>query len=116
MLINGRERNVAAEAFRKAIEDLKRELGIADETVAWANTYADVDTILGTVQQAKEKYSDASKDHSGTRAWLEKFSGRVMYYSKVFDALAQHHPEYVALAWGAVKLVLMVSHLCLLAC
>jgi hypothetical protein len=32
-----------------------------------------------------------------------------MYYGKVFDTLAQHHPEYVALAWGAVKLVLMVS-------
>ena len=32
-----------------------------------------------------------------------------MYYGKVLDMLAQHHPEYVALAWGTVKLVLTVS-------
>lgn len=31
-----------------------------------------------------------------------------MYYGGVLDALSQHHPEYVALAWGAVKFVLMV--------
>jgi hypothetical protein len=113
---NDRKRDVAAEAFCKAIEDLKKELSIADETTAWADTHAGVHTILETVHRAKKKYHDASKDHSGTRAWLEKFSGRVMYYGKVFDALAQHHPEYVALAWGAVKFVLMVWHLCLLAC
>jgi len=38
-----------------------------------------------------------------------------MYYGKVLDMLAQHHPEYVALAWGTVKLVLtvrLVSFLC----
>jgi hypothetical protein len=26
-----------------------------------------------------------------------------MYYANIFDVLAQHHPEYVALAWGAMK-------------
>ncbi|KAH3997541.1 hypothetical protein HBI13_109690 [Parastagonospora nodorum] len=100
-------RNVAAEAFQKAVEDLKKELSVADQTAAWASNHSDVEAILGTVLLAKEKYRDASKDHTGTRAWLEKFSGRVIYYGKVFDALAQHHPEYVALAWGAVKFVLM---------
>lgn len=38
-----------------------------------------------------------------------------MYYSPVFDMLTQHHPEYVALAWGSVKFVLMVSFVSLLA-
>lgn len=31
-----------------------------------------------------------------------------MYYGRVFDTLAQHHPEYVALAWGTIKLVFVV--------
>ncbi|KAG9190518.1 hypothetical protein G6011_08606 [Alternaria panax] len=29
-----------------------------------------------------------------------------MYYGKIMDTLAQHHPEYVALVWGAMKFVL----------
>jgi hypothetical protein len=36
-----------------------------------------------------------------------------MYYGPVFDMLSQHHPEYVALAWGSVKFVLMVGLLLL---
>jgi hypothetical protein len=107
-LLRLRNRNIAAEAFRKAVNDLKNELQIADSTVAWLDGQANIENILGTVDGAKEKYDERSKDHSGTRAWLEKFSSRVMIYGKVFDALAQHHPEYVALAWGAVKFVLMV--------
>jgi hypothetical protein len=90
------------------VDDLEKELKASEETTKWANSHADAEAILEAVQEAKQKYHDESKSHSGTRAWLEKFSGRVMYYTKVFDALAQHHPEYVALAWGSVKFVLMV--------
>jgi hypothetical protein len=32
-----------------------------------------------------------------------------MFYSQVLDALAQHHPEYVALVWGTLKFLLVVS-------
>ena len=39
---------------------------------------------------------------------LERLSSRIMYYGKVMDTLAQHHPEYVALVWGAMKLILTV--------
>lgn len=75
---------------------------------SWAEHHATIDDIRITVQQAKEKYQEATKEHTAARAWLEKLSCRVMYYGKVFDTLAQHHPEYVALVWGAVKFVLMV--------
>jgi len=33
-----------------------------------------------------------------------------MYYGKIMDTLAQHHPEYVALVWGAMKFVLIVGY------
>lgn len=42
------------------------------------------------------------------RQLLEKLALRIMHYGKVMDSLAQHHPEYVALVWGAFKFVLMV--------
>lgn len=33
-----------------------------------------------------------------------------MVYSDVLDVLAQHHPEYVSLVWGAFKFVFVVSN------
>ena len=35
-------------------------------------------------------------------------SEKLLYYSNVFDVLAQHHPEYVALAWGTLKFLFIV--------
>jgi hypothetical protein len=65
--------------------------------------------IRDTVTQAIDRYNDAKREHTGARIWLEKMSGRILHYGKVLDILAQHHPEYVALAWGAFKFVLIVS-------
>jgi hypothetical protein len=66
-------------------------------------------TTLADVEvEAKREYDATSKDTSSTREWFGKLSSRILYYGKVFDCLAQHHLEYIALAWGAVKLVLMV--------
>jgi len=31
-----------------------------------------------------------------------------MFYSGIMDMLSQQHPEYVALAWGAMKFLLVV--------
>jgi hypothetical protein len=90
------------------VADLKTELNIAGDSAAWVDSHADIEAILGTATHAKQTYDDLPKDHTGTRAWLERCSTRVMYYGKIFDNLAQHHPEYTALAWGAIKLVLMV--------
>jgi hypothetical protein len=75
---------------------------------SWAKNHTTIDEIWVIVQQVKEKYDNKCEEHTGARASMERLSCRVMYYGKVFDSLAQHHPEYVGLAWGAVKLVLMV--------
>jgi hypothetical protein len=91
------------------VDDLRKELKIANDSAASLSSHADVEEFLGAAQMAKKKYDDSSNPHSETRAWLERCSSRVMYYGKIFDTLAQHHPEYVALAWGAVKLVLIVK-------
>jgi acetyl-CoA carboxylase carboxyltransferase component len=91
------------------VDDLEKELKITNHSAVRASSHADVEEFLDAAQEAKRTYDDASIHHSETRVWLEKCSSRVMYYGKVFDTLAQHHPEYVALAWGAVKLVLIVS-------
>jgi hypothetical protein len=69
-----------------------------------------VKDVFSVVETAKKEYEDRSREHkhTGMRQSLERLSSRIMYYSKVMDTLAQHHPEYVALVWGAMKLVLTV--------
>lgn len=45
------------------------------------------------------------------RMWLTGLSEKLLYYGNIFDTLAQHHPEYVALAWGTLKFLFVVSAL-----
>lgn len=64
--------------------------------------------IENTVADAKRKYESKGQKRRKVLKWLSKLSLGLRYYSQVLDMLAQHHPEYVALAWGAVKFVLAV--------
>ncbi|KAF2113903.1 hypothetical protein BDV96DRAFT_600662 [Lophiotrema nucula] len=99
-------RNVAAEAYQNAIRLLKLELGTAGCMPISEEHHASIHDISAVVEKAQQNYTAGQNEHTGARKWLEKLSSRIMYYGRVFDMLAQHHPEYVALAWGAIKLVL----------
>ncbi|CAN9304554.1 unnamed protein product [Alternaria sp. RS040] len=103
-----RNRNIAVEAYQTAIEHLKNELDISLNAPVPSKFNASVKDVFTVVETAKKEYEDRSGEHkhTGMRQSLERLSSRIMYYGKVMDTLAQHHPEYVALAWGAMKLVL----------
>jgi hypothetical protein len=60
------------------------------------------------VREARDKYEKKPKRFQTTRKWLEILSFRILHYARAFDTIASHHQEYVGLAWGAIKLVLMV--------
>jgi hypothetical protein len=60
------------------------------------------------VEKAKREYEAKGQKRRTVLKWLNKLSLGIRYYSQALDMLAQHHPEYVALAWGAIKFVLMV--------
>ena len=103
-----RRRDIVAQAYRRAVADLEAELKITGHANLSPGNHTSIQDVLTIVEKSKQRYDDSSKEHTGARKWLEKLSDRIMYYGKVLDVLAQHHPEYVALAWGAVKLVLTV--------
>ncbi|OBT88776.1 hypothetical protein VE02_02395 [Pseudogymnoascus sp. 03VT05] len=63
-----------------------------------ASNLEDVSNVL---LKARVKYETSKK--SRARVWLSKFSARVVHYGKIIDVMAQHHPEYVSLVWGAMK-------------
>lgn len=69
--------------------------------------FGSLDELNEAVQKAVEKYS-AEHENSRLRKWINKFSQRVMYYGNIMDVVSQHHPEYVSLAWGAMKFVFVV--------
>ncbi|KAH7131793.1 hypothetical protein B0J11DRAFT_547899 [Dendryphion nanum] len=95
------------EAYANAVEHLKIELGLKDGDFLSTGNHATMQDVRDAVDQAKQGYQNASESHSRARKSLEKLATRIMYYGRVFDVLAQHHPEYVALAWGSLKFVLM---------
>ena len=69
------------------------------------NTLADVEAA---VVAAKDRYE--AKSQSRARKALGRFSSGIMYYGNIMDVLAQHHPEYVSLAWGTMKMLFVVSY------
>ena len=74
----------------------------------WLAEKSTMQDVITAVQIARSKYEERSKK-SKVRESLAAFSSRVMYYGAVMDTLSQHHPEYVALAWGSMKLSFVVS-------
>ena len=89
---------------------LKNELGLGKKTDRSPEYHASIQEIQ-VVEDTRRKYE--SEEWNGLPKWLEKLSTRIWYYGQVLDTLAQHHPEYVALAWGSLKFVLIVSFISL---
>ena len=63
--------------------------------------------VITAVQTAQTEY-EARRRKGKAGEYLAAFSSRVMYYGAIMDTLSQHHPEYVSLAWGAMKFLFVV--------
>ncbi|KAF4888075.1 hypothetical protein CGCF415_v013020 [Colletotrichum fructicola] len=70
-----------------------------------------MEDIQALVAGTLESY-EAAKASSKTRGWLQKTSEIICHYGTILDVFVQHHPEYVSLAWGAMKLIFgsVVNH------
>jgi hypothetical protein len=60
------------------------------------------------VDQARAKY-ESTKTGSKARELLQSFSRKVEFYGNILDVFVQHHPEFVSLVWGAMKLLFTVA-------
>jgi hypothetical protein len=56
----------------------------------------------------ERQYVASRSDKMAVLHFARKISSWIMLYGQVLDVLSQHHPEYLALAWGSVKFILMV--------
>jgi hypothetical protein len=98
----------AAEIYKLAILQFGSDLTQDERKVDLAKETASLQDLENVVKVAQKDYG--SSRNKKAKKWLERFSSRLMYYGNIFDILAQHHPEYVALAWGAMKFLFVVSN------
>ncbi|KAH0565970.1 hypothetical protein GP486_000638 [Trichoglossum hirsutum] len=94
----------ARESFEEAVKYFEKELTRDQYKKISLQNHHSIQEVQKAVLDAKKAY-DGSSNKKKVQKWLQKFSSQIMYYGAVLDTLAQHHPEYVALAWGTVKFV-----------
>jgi hypothetical protein len=101
---NTAQTNGAEDAYREALNMFKLDPGLQH-----IQTLDDLKQNLNKAQLKHEQKHEGGK----IGKWIRKFSARICHYGRIFDVLVQHHPEYVSLAWGAMKLLFIVCDLVL---
>ena len=109
VLIADRNRDLAREAYEKAVEYFREEFAGNDDVRRFLVGSTSITEVQNIVEEAKREYEAKGQKRRTALKWLSKLSLGIKHYSHALDMLAQHHPEYVALAWGAIKFVLTVS-------
>lgn len=66
-----------------------------------------LEDLLGAVENARQHYGKQQSE-SKMRRCMEQVTERIHYYGNIMDVFVQHHPEYVSLAWGTMKLLVGV--------
>lgn len=101
--------DIAQKSYEQAVKLLASQFSNAECNEIWMRNKHCMKDVQEAVELAKTRYTNSK--NSKTREWLSWLSSRIMYYGAVLDTLSQHHPEYVSLAWGAMKFVFVVSKL-----
>ncbi len=99
----------AREAFKIAAAKFGAVLSRDARKQDRVNQTSSILELQRLVADAQSKYT-ANHGNGRVRKWLVKLSTRITHYGAILDVLAQHHPEYVALAWGAMKFLFLVGH------
>lgn len=94
-------------AHEEAVALFTKVLTEDEQKRIWCGNHLSMRDLLDALNTSKKVYE--SKPNSKARKWLSIFSSRVIHYGGIMDVLVQHHPEYVSLAWGAMKFLFLVS-------
>jgi hypothetical protein len=106
---SSRYENILREAYENATSIFNAELTGEEKERTLMGKNSTLEDVLQALTAAKARYE--AKHTSKTRKWLGIFSSKVMFYASVLDVLVQHHPEYVSLVWGAMRLLFSVRPL-----
>ena len=99
--------DIAREVFDEAVKHFSSELSDDSYKFSTVESAKSLKGVYDTVINAKDRY-EASRLKGGAYKWLSRLAPKIRFYGNIMDVLMQHHPEYVALAWGAMKFMLVV--------
>jgi hypothetical protein len=99
--------NILREAYENATSAFKEEFAEDEKKSNPMGENSTLEDVLQILALAKARYE--AKHTSKARKWLGIFSSKVMFYASILDVLVQHHPEYVSLVWGAMRLLFSVG-------
>ncbi|KAI1329013.1 hypothetical protein F5Y16DRAFT_367168 [Xylariaceae sp. FL0255] len=91
-------------AFQSVKEHFKSCNNRAKQDSLNLDDQTSVEDIQQLVTDALKKYANKYQSQK-TRKWLHKASETICHYGEVLDVFVEHHPEYVALVWGTMKLL-----------
>ncbi|CAM1509515.1 Fc.00g032540.m01.CDS01 [Cosmosporella sp. VM-42] len=94
---------IAERVFRKALEETKSTCN--DEFLTRWQSSARVEDVVESLEESERK--SLNRGNGKAWKWATRLSSRIMFYSQILDVIAQHHPEYVSLAWGTIKFLLV---------
>ncbi|KIW81989.1 hypothetical protein Z517_05015 [Fonsecaea pedrosoi CBS 271.37] len=99
--------DVAREAFEKGVEYFKKEVTNDKVKKDWIDKQTSLQDVLNVAENAHRDYQASHSQGGPISTWVSRLPHQIMYYGSVIDVFTQSHPEYAALAWGAIKFVLM---------
>jgi hypothetical protein len=97
---------ILVEAYENAKSLFETELTDDEDKRVIVRDKSSLEDLQQVLAVAKAKYD--AKQTSTAREWLGIFSSKVMFYAGVFDVLIQQYPQYVSLAWGAMRFLFAV--------
>ncbi|KXH65583.1 hypothetical protein CSAL01_12052, partial [Colletotrichum salicis] len=94
---------VAVSEYNSAASEQKRD--------TMAKNGCQLKSVLAQAQELQEAASTNEEDKSlgrNIQAGLQQFCKTTLHYAATMNTLAQHNLEWVSLAWGMMKLLLMI--------
>ena len=70
---------------------------------------------MEAIRSAESKYTAQKESHSKVRAtvssWWSTAAVKIVHFRDIIDTFVSSNPEYVALAWGTIKFLFMVTRM-----
>ena len=98
----------AREAFDEALKRFSTELTSDERKKALVDKMISLEDVQAAVLEAQIRWENSRKGRK-TRLWLSRVLPKLQQYGNIMDVLVQQHPEYVSLAWGAMKFLFVVG-------
>ncbi|KAI4864058.1 hypothetical protein F4820DRAFT_459078 [Hypoxylon rubiginosum] len=95
---------IANDAFEAVKKHFEQSSSLNDEEKKIVTDATQIEDVHHTVADLLAKYKDKTEK---TRKWLQRTAETICHYGTVLDVFVQHHPEYVSLVWGTMKLLFM---------